>query len=127
MQSIIASIASTPPYVIILSSLLGLASLFIFRYLLLREIFLRSLPYPTASTSLPIIGPAIAFGIKGLEFLKTQHKLHGNVFLVDLIVLRFHFILGAEAIKKFYKAPNDELDFLAGVPDILPELGKLKS
>jgi hypothetical protein len=125
MSSIIDSLTSTPPYVIILSTLLGLASLFIFRFLLLREIFLRSLPYPVASTSIPIIGPAIAFGVKGLEFLKEQHKIHGNVFLVDLIVLRFHFILGADAIKKFYKASNDELDFLAGVPDILPELGML--
>ncbi|KAL3898770.1 MAG: hypothetical protein SGCHY_002516 [Lobulomycetales sp.] len=102
--------------------IVGLASFILLRLFLLREFYHRSLPYPAASTWLPVIGVPVAFGMRGLEFLREQHRKLGNVFLVDLLVLRFHFVLGAEAIKKFYKAPNEELDFLAGVPDIMPEL-----
>lgn len=107
LENIFSVLSSYPRWQILLTLCFGLLSLLVVRFLLFREMFFRSLPYPVASTGIPIVGTAIAFGMRGLEFLREQHEKLGNVFLVDLLVLRFHFVLGADAIKKFYKAPNE--------------------
>ena len=76
-------------------------------FVLKRHLRYSKLGYPVATTSIPVVGAAIAFGSRGLEFLREKHKQLGNVFVVDLLVLRFHFVLGPKAIQAFYKAPND--------------------
>ena len=87
--------------------LVGGFVLFVVQFFVLRQMRYAKLGYPVASTSIPIVGAAVAFGSRGLEFLREKHKELGNVFVVDLLVLRFHFVLGAKAIQAFYKAPND--------------------
>lgn len=119
------------------SWILGAIVLICANLLFKRQIKYARLNYPVASTNIPIFGSAIAFGVRGLEFLKESRKKYGNVFVVDLLILRFHFVLGPKCIQAFYKAPNNVcyfhykllwlshlqvLDFLGAVPDVMPEL-----
>ncbi|KAJ3221783.1 hypothetical protein HK099_003116 [Clydaea vesicula] len=116
-------LATYQPKFIFFSVFLAVITLIISKFFIKRSLFHSSLNYPVATTKLPILGPAIQFGVDGLNFLKNQKEILGsNVFLVDLLILRFHFVLGAKNTQAFYKASNDDLDFLAGVPILLPEL-----
>ncbi|KAJ3124585.1 hypothetical protein HK098_000981 [Nowakowskiella sp. JEL0407] len=90
-------------------------------YYLKRREWLARAGYPQAHGFLPIIGAPIEFGIDALSFVQKKKKELGDVFLVDLLAIRFHFCLGPKYVGTFYKQPTNELDFLAGAEDVMPE------
>ncbi|KAJ3077884.1 hypothetical protein HK102_004901 [Quaeritorhiza haematococci] len=92
------------------------------KFVLGRLIFYARLPYPVAHGKVPFLGAPVEFGMNGLQFLRRKHKELGNVFLIDILFVKFHFVLGAKAIEKVYKAPREQLCFVSGVPQIMPEL-----
>jgi hypothetical protein len=93
----------------ILDYLLAAIAILLASLFLKRQLGFIRLGYPVATTNIPVLGPAIQFGTRGLAFLQEKRKELGNVFVVDLLVLQFHFVLGAKNISQFYKAPNNVL------------------
>src|SRR2546430_14090828 len=81
-----------------------------------------SLPgIPNATPNLPIIGNAIHFGLNPVNFLKTQRARHGDVFLVNLAIIKIIFFLGPEGTNAILKGTEkggisfwDALKFVIG-------------
>ena len=74
----------------------------------LAVLYLRSKPVsissiPNATPTWPILGNSIFFGKDPVKYLQSQRDIHGNVFLVDLFVLRMVFVLGPEANNTVFK------------------------
>jgi len=82
---------------IILISLLILPVL----YFLLKPPSIPSVP--NATPSLPLIGNAISYGIDPIKFLTSQRAQHGDIFLVDLAIIRIVFFLGPEGTNAILK------------------------
>jgi hypothetical protein len=59
---------------------------------------------PVASGRLPLIGHAIAYGTNPIAFLQRQRAQHGNMFLVDLAIIKPIFLLGPEANNFIFSA-----------------------
>lgn len=81
-----------------------------------------SLPgIPNATPNLPIVGNAIHFGLNPVAFLKTQRARHGDVFLVNLAIIKIVFFLGPEGTNAILKGTEkggisfwDALKFVIG-------------
>jgi sterol 14-demethylase len=58
---------------------------------------------PTATPCLPLVGNAIHFGIDPVNFLVRQRARHGDVFLVNLAIIRVVFFLGPEGTNAILK------------------------
>jgi hypothetical protein len=76
---------------------------------------------PVASGRLPVIGHSISYAADPIAFLKRQRVQHGNVFLVDLAIIKPIFILGPEANNAFFSGTEKQgvssyavLDFVFG-------------
>src|SRR5579862_6881492 len=76
---------------------------------------------PNATPCLPIVGNAIHFGINPVKFLKTQRARHGDVFLVNLAIIKIIFFLGPEGTNAILKGTEkggisfwDALKFVIG-------------
>jgi len=68
--------------------------------------FLRtpSIPsIPTATPHIPLIGNSVSFGIDPVKFLLNQRAKHGDVFLVNLAVIRIVFFLGPDGTNTVLK------------------------
>lgn len=63
---------------------------------------------PTASGHLPLLGNSISYGIDPIAFLKSKRAEHGDVFLVNLAVIRIVFLLGPEATNRFFKGTEQQ-------------------
>jgi sterol 14alpha-demethylase len=63
-------------------------------YFLLRPPCIPTIP--NATPNFPIIGNAISFGIDPIKFLISQRARHGDVFLVNLAIIRIVFFLGMD-------------------------------
>src|SRR5437762_866106 len=87
-------------------------SLFILAFLLLIPIlyyFLRTPSIPTvpnATPHYPLIGNSVSYGINPIKFLLDQRTRHGNIFLVDLAVIRIVFFLGPEGTNAILKGTD---------------------
>lgn len=110
------ALATSSPLLLACSAFFG-GFAFALAYLFIsRAARYASLTYPVASGKIPVIGAAIKFGMDGLNFLREEkERLKSNVFLVDLLIMRFHFVLGPENTKLFYKAPNEVEGWMADV------------
>ena len=76
--------------------------------LLLIVLYLETRPksvpsIPKATPSFPILGNSISFQKDPVRYLQSQWALHGNIFLVDLMVLRIIFVLGPEGTNSIFK------------------------
>lgn len=76
---------------------------------------------PNATPMLPLIGNAIHFGMDPVKFLVNQRERHGNVFLVNLAIIRIVFFLGPEGTNAILKGTEkggisfwDALRFVIG-------------
>ena len=76
---------------------------------------------PNATPMLPLIGNAIHFGIDPVTFLVNQRATHGDVFLVNLGIIRIVFFLGPEGTNAILKGTEkggisfwDALRFVIG-------------
>jgi sterol 14-demethylase len=58
---------------------------------------------PTATPHIPLIGNSVSFGIDPVKFLLNQRAKHGDIFLVDLAVIRVVFFLGPEGTNAVLK------------------------
>ena len=58
---------------------------------------------PTASGHLPLIGNSVSYGLDPISFLKSKRAEHGDVFMVDLAILKVVFFLGPEATNQFFQ------------------------
>jgi hypothetical protein len=58
---------------------------------------------PNATPNFPVIGNAISFGIDPIKFLLSQRARHGNVFLVNLAIIRIVFFLGTDGTNAIFK------------------------
>ena len=70
-------------------------------YYLLKPSSIPSIP--NATPRLPLLGNAIFFGINPVKFLKDNRARHGDIFLVDLVVIRIIFCLGPEGTNTVLK------------------------
>jgi hypothetical protein len=69
---------------------------------------------PLASGRLPLIGHGLAYGTNPITFLTRQRAQHGNIFLVDLSIIKPIFLLGPEANNLFFGATEKKgLSFYA--------------
>src|SRR5271169_669772 len=86
-------------------------------YYLLKPPSVTSIP--TATPHVPLIGNAISFGLDPVKFLIAQRARHGNIFLVNLAVLRIVFVLGPDGTNAIFKATEKSgISFWAAVADI---------
>jgi len=87
-------------------------SLFILALLLLIPIlyyFLRipSIPsVPNATPHYPLIGNSVSYGMDPIKFILDQKARHGDIFLVDLAVIRIVFFLGPEGTNAVLKGTD---------------------
>ena len=58
---------------------------------------------PTATPHIPLIGNSISFGIDPVKFLINQRAKHGDIFLVNLVIIRIVFFLGPEGTNAVLK------------------------
>jgi sterol 14alpha-demethylase len=58
---------------------------------------------PNATPALPFLGNAIHYGKDPVGYLCSQRARHGDMFLVDLVVLRMVFVLGSEGTNTIFK------------------------
>jgi sterol 14alpha-demethylase len=90
----------------------NLISLFILALLLLIPIFyfflrVPSIPsVPNATPCYPLIGNSVSYGIDPIKFLLDQKARHGNIFLVDLAVIRIVFFLGPDGTNAVLKGTD---------------------
>lgn len=70
-------------------------------YYLLKPSSIPSIP--NATPRLPLLGNVIFFGINPVKFLKDNRARHGDIFLVDLVVIRIIFCLGPEGTNTVLK------------------------
>jgi sterol 14alpha-demethylase len=74
---------------------------------------------PTATPHLPLIGNAISFGVDPIKFLIAQRVRHGDIFLVNLVVVRIAFFLGTDGTNAIFKGTEKSgISFWAAVADI---------
>ena len=74
-----------------------LTIILLFLLLIILYFFKRSralVSIPTATPSFPIIGNAISYRANPIQFLRSQQARHGDVFLVDLGVIRIVYFMG---------------------------------
>ena len=58
---------------------------------------------PTATPHIPIIGNSVSFGLDPVKFLVTQRAKHGDIFFVNLVIIRIVFFLGPEGTNAILK------------------------
>lgn len=58
---------------------------------------------PTATPYLPLIGNAISFGLNPIQFLQSQRSKHGDIVLINLLVLKVVFLLGPDGNNIIFK------------------------
>lgn len=58
---------------------------------------------PTATPHIPLIGNSVSFGIDPVQFLLNQRAKHGDIFLVNLAILRVVFFLGPDGTNAILK------------------------
>lgn len=51
---------------------------------------------PWAKTSIPFLGGAVEYGTDPVKFLVEQRRKVGDVFRVNLVVMKITFVLGAK-------------------------------
>lgn len=73
-------------------------------YYLLKPPCIPSIP--TATPHIPVIGNAVSFGLDPVKFLLDQQTRHGDIFLVDLAVIRIVFFLGPEGTNAIVKGTD---------------------
>src|SRR5271169_453655 len=61
---------------------------------------------PNASPHYPLIGNSVSYGMDPIKFLLDQRARHGDVFLVDLVVIRIVFFLGPEGTNAILKGTD---------------------
>jgi hypothetical protein len=103
-------------------------SLFILAPLLLIPIlyyFLRSpsIPsVPNATPCYPLIGNSVSYGMDPIKFLLDQKARHGNIFLVDLAVIRIVFFLGPDGTNAVLKGTDKSgISFWAAMEFVIGE------
>lgn len=69
------------------------------------------LKVPYATASIPIVGPAIRFGINPVRYLQEQRKIHGDIFCVDLLIIRITFNISTAANVQFTRKAEADLGF----------------
>jgi|SRR5579862_7808554 len=70
-------------------------------YFLLRPPSIPSIP--NATPNLPLIGNALSYGIDPIKFLSSQKARHGDIFLVNLAIIRIVFFLGPEGSNTVFR------------------------
>jgi hypothetical protein len=70
-------------------------------YWLLKPPSIMSIP--TATPHLPFLGNSVSFRINPLKFLLNHRARHGDIFLVNLVVIRIVFFLGPEGTNAILK------------------------
>lgn len=100
-----------------ISSLLILLLLSIsYRFLVKRQI--NSIP--RATPALPLLGNSIAYRSNPINFLISQQVRHGDIFSVDLAVMRIVFFMGAEGVNAVLKGTeNSGLSMFSSISHIL--------
>ena len=63
---------------------------------------------PTASGHLPLIGNSVSYGLDPIGFLKARRAKHGDVFMVNLAIIKIVFFLGPDATNQFYKGTDQQ-------------------
>ena len=58
---------------------------------------------PNATPQLPLTGNAVSYGIDPVKFLAGQRARHGDVFRVNLVIIRIVFLLGPEGTNALLK------------------------
>lgn len=115
-------------------------SIFIVALLLLIPIlhyFLRipSIPsVPIATPHYTLIGNSISYGMDPIKFLLDQRARHGDIFLVDLALIRIVFFLGPEGTNAILKGTDKSgisfwaaMEFFVGGAIIKGTKGKYQS
>ena len=82
---------------LLLSTLLLLPLL----YWLLKTPSIPSIP--TATPHIPLIGNSVSFGLDPVQFLLNQRAKHGDIFLVNLAIIKIVFFLGPEGTNAVLK------------------------
>jgi len=90
---------------------LTLALLLVSFIVLLIRVVRPPLKVPYATAAVPIIGPAIRFGINPIKYLQEQRKIHGDVFCVDLLIIRITFNISPAANQQFTRKAEADLGF----------------
>jgi hypothetical protein len=58
---------------------------------------------PNATPDFPVVGNAISFNDDPVKFLLEQRARHGDIFLVNLSIIRIVFFLGPEGVNTILK------------------------
>jgi hypothetical protein len=105
---------------------INVISLFVLVLVLLIPIlyyFLRipSIPsVPTATPHYPLIGNSVSYGMDPIKFLLVQRARHGDIFLVDLAVIRIVFFLGPEGTNAILKGTDKSgISFWAAMETVI--------
>ena len=86
-------------------------------YYLLKPPSVTSIP--TATPYIPLIGNAISFGRDPIKFLIAQRARHGDIFLVNLVVIRIAFVLGPDGTNAIFKGTEKSgISFWEAVADV---------
>lgn len=76
-------------------------------FLLSIFLYFRKLPsipsIPVAKPHSFFFGNAADFSKNPIQYLISQRRIHGDIFLVDLVVIRFVFVLGPEGTNAIFK------------------------
>lgn len=95
---------------IVFNSMLWLLTTLFIILLWILYVKTKSIPIPgipSATPSLPFFGNSISFRKDPIKFLQSQQARHGNIFLVDLMVLRIVFCLGPEGNNAVFKGTEE--------------------
>eukprot|EP01117_Protostelium_nocturnum_P002468 TRINITY_DN1315_c0_g1_i1.p1 TRINITY_DN1315_c0_g1~~TRINITY_DN1315_c0_g1_i1.p1 ORF type:complete len:490 (-),score=164.44 TRINITY_DN1315_c0_g1_i1:82-1551(-) len=90
-----------------------------FLYLLKRKNAYGNIPLAKGSTWM---GVGKDFALNPVGFLVEQRRKLGDVFVMDLFILKFVVLLGAKNSSKVLKASDNEFHFLEGIIKTQPQL-----
>lgn len=83
---------------------------------------------PNATPALPILGNAIPYRNDPVGYLQSQRALHGDIFHVNLIVLRIVFFLGPQGTNAIFRgSERSGISLWAAAGDIFSETAKYRT
>ena len=83
---------------------------------------------PNASSTLSVLGNSLSFAKDPVAFLQSQRDRLGDVFLVDLMMLRIVFFLGPEGSNSIFKGTEDSgLSMYAAVGECFSETSSYRN
>lgn len=71
-----------------------------------------NIPYAGEESLLARLRVPAEYNANAVDFLVKQQKKLGNIFCVDLFLIKFVFVLGPEGNRLIFRTPEDALSFL---------------